>query len=55
VYADHGISNPTPTTQINVFQSMSEDDLRRKVDGIKQISQDAIDTDLVDLPDSTLP
>lgn len=48
VYADHKISETQPTTQINVFQSMPNDELHRIIGVNKQGVADSIDTTLVD-------
>lgn len=53
VYADHGISeNQTPTTQINVFQTLSSDDLMRKVEQITVAHGEVVDTEIVEGPDT---
>jgi hypothetical protein len=38
----------TPQTQINVFQTMSIDDLRRKIEGIKGTVGDVIEGEIAD-------
>jgi predicted XRE-type DNA-binding protein len=42
-----------PTTQINVFQTMSSDDLMRKVEQITVAHGEVVDTDIVEGPDPT--
>jgi hypothetical protein len=40
----------TPTTQINVFQTMATPDLVRKVEQIKEVPTDFIESEIVELP-----
>ena len=47
VLATGKVLENAPTTQINVFQTMSQDELMRKVDKIRVVDPDVIDTDLI--------
>jgi predicted transcriptional regulator len=48
LWTDHKVSEPEPRIEINIFQSMKNDELTRIVDQSKSTIQDIVDVDLVD-------
>lgn len=55
VLASQKVLENQPTTQINVFQNMSVDDLKRKVDEISDMSAHVVDSSVVEDTDTPHP
>jgi hypothetical protein len=49
VYQDHKISDPQPSVQVNVFQTLPESELKSML-GAPSVKVDAIDAEIVDTP-----